>query len=135
MDFQTAFTTADELVMRTVSDFLVSQHSKKEAATACSGILGLRSERTNFNAEILPILRLLCPSIRPISTYMNLEEKPQYVLTWDEGSLIVPEFVVEEADKHFDEWMALFGIGQEEEEEEEQEEKFDPYTMVPLEMF
>jgi hypothetical protein len=135
MEFRTAFTTADELAKRTVSDFLVSHHNKKEAATT-KGILGLRSERTNFNTEILPILRLLCPSIRPISTYLDVEEKPQYVLTWDEGSLIVPEFVLEESDKHFDEWMALFGIGEEQDaEEEEEEEKFDPYSMVPLEMF
>jgi len=134
MDFKEAFLTAEEAAKRTMSDFLWSQHQKKDPET--KGIIGMRSKSINFESEILPVLRLLCPSIRPVSCYTDIEDKPQYVLNWDEGSLVVPEFVIEESDKHIEDWMAMIGIGQDEEDsEEEKEEPFDPYTMVPLELF
>lgn len=132
MEFEQAFNTAEELVRRTISDFLWSHHQKKEPTT--KGIIGMRSTSLDFQKEILPILRLLCPSIRPVSCYTNNEEKPQYVLNWDEGTLVVPEFVIEESDRHFDNWISMLEIG-DDEPEEEKDEVFDPYTMVPLEMF
>ncbi len=132
MEFEEAFNTAEELVRRTISDFLWSHHQKKEPTA--KGIIGMRSTSLDFQKQILPILRLLCPSIRPVSCYTNEEEKAQYVLNWDEGALVVPEFVIEESDKHFDNWMSMLEIG-DDESEEEKEEVFDPYTMVPLEMF
>jgi hypothetical protein len=134
MEFERAFTESEDIVKRTISDFLWSHNEKTEPTT--SGIIGMRSTSLDFNKQILPILRLLCPSIRPVSCYMDNEEKPQYVLNWDDGSLVVPEFVIVEADKHFDDWMAMIGIGEDgDDSEEEKEEPFDPYTMVPLELF
>jgi hypothetical protein len=134
MAFKEAFLIAEEVAKRTMSDFLWTHHQKKEPVS--SGIIGLRSASIDFNQQIMPVLRLLCPSIRPVSCYMNNEDKPQYVLNWDEGSLVVPEFVIEESDKHFDDWMDMIGIGGDDEDsEKEEEEQFDPYSMVPLELF
>ena len=134
MAFREAFLTAEEAAKRTMSDFLWTHHQKKEPE--CKGIIGMRSKSIDFYQEILPVLRLLCPSIRPVSCYTDNEDKPQYVLNWDDGSLVVPEFVIEESDKHIEDWMEMIGIGQDEEDsEEEKEERFDPYTMVPLELF
>jgi hypothetical protein len=132
-DFRTAFFSSDDLVQRSISDFLYV-HSGE--VSSCSGIFIPRSNRIDFDDSVLPVLLLLCPSFRLESSGYNIEGNLQYHLAWDEGSLTVPVFIMEESDRQFDEFMTLFGIGKDDEAEEAEEPKpFDPYTMVPLNYF
>ena len=132
-DFKTAFFGSDDLVQRSITDFLYVQEGK----VSSSGIFIPRSNRIDFDDSVLPVLRLLCPSFRLTSSGYNIEGNLQYHLAWDEGSLTVPVFIMEESDRQFDEFMTLFGIGEDDEAEPEAEEPkpFDPYTMVPLNLF
>lgn len=132
-DFKTAFFGSDDLVQRSITDFLYVQEGK----VSSSGIFIPRSNRIDFDGSVLPVLRLLCPSFRLTSSGYNIEENLQYHLAWDEGALTVPVFIMEESDRQFDEFMTLFGIGEDDEAEPEAEEPkpFDPYTMVPLNLF
>ena len=132
-DFKTAFFGSDDLVQRSITDFLYVQEGK----VSSSGIFIPRSNRIDFDGSVLPVLRLLCPSFRLTSSGYNIEGNLQYHLAWDEGSLTVPVFIMEESDRQFDEFMTIFGIGEDDEAEPEAEETkpFDPYTMVPLNLF
>ncbi len=130
--FREEFNRVSDLSQRSIMDFLCVQHETEKT----SGNLFPRSNTLDFEGEILPVLKTLCPSFRLNWSAYNSEQRLQYNLSWNAGDLHVPDFIIEESDRQFNEWIELFGFADEEEAApEELEKRFDPYDMLPLDLF
>jgi hypothetical protein len=151
-DFKTAFDGAGQLVQNSILDFLYvvdCRHMQKTSAN-----FEPRSNGLDFEGEILPILQKLCPSFHLNGYIYDSEHKIQYNLSWEAGTLHVPEFVIQESDRQFKEWIEMFGISEENDEDADQADEngivenattstsstrktdqFDPYDMLPLDLF
>ena len=110
--FQTAYSGLPEVDQCSIQDFL-SLLKEKGTVDKGYGIFHPRNYSCNFSEDILPSLQLLCASFKLTSTGYNASGEKEYSVSWTPSDLVVPEFIMQDADAGWERFMRMTGLDEE----------------------
>ena len=110
--FQTAYSGLPEVDQCSIQDFL-SLLQEKGTIYKGQGIFHPRNYSCNFIEDILPSLQLLCGSFKLTSSAYNESGEMEYHVSWTPSDLVVPEFIIQDADAGWERFMCMTGLDEE----------------------
>ena len=110
--FQTAYSRLPEVDQCSIQDFL-SLLKEKNTVSNGYGIFHPRNYSCCFVNDILPTLQLLCASFKLTSSGYNTSGEMEYHVSWIPSDLVVPEFIIQDADACWERFMLMTGLDEE----------------------
>jgi hypothetical protein len=107
--FQTAYSGLPEVDQCSIQDFL----SLLQTDDKGHGIFHPRNHSCNFIEDILPSLQLLCASFKLTSSGYNASGEKEYHVSWTASDLVVPDFIIQDADAGWERFMRMTGLDEE----------------------
>ena len=107
--FQAAYSGLPEVDQCSIQDFL-SLLQEKGTVDNGYGIFHPRNYSCNFGEDILPSLQLLCASFKLTSAGYNASGEMEYHVSWTPSDLVVPEFIIQDAEAGWERFMLMTGL-------------------------